>query len=218
VRHLGLLSARVKRWEVGQPFQASSKKSWICVQRGARHISHRVGPPLDTTISPAFLPVKSALLSSLRAGQRQYLGTMRKPAIRDLAPPGLGMTDGCGAPDDHSVRMKPAWGLIVAASALSTAVAHADNDTGATLLDGSTTALLMGPTFIPDPADLPGYIPDIDNSIYRTSVSRERTSQRLSPRSHQISGRASPKANLNSSTPPKMTTPQAVTSHGRLTR
>jgi len=54
-------------------------------------------------------------------------------------------------------------GFIVAASALCTAVAHADNDMGSTLLDGSTTALLMGPTFIPDPADLPGYIPDVDN-------------------------------------------------------
>jgi PE-PPE domain len=58
--------------------------------------------------------------------------------------------------------MKRVWGLIIAASALSTAVAHAD-DTGATLLDGSTTALIMGPTFIPDPANLPGYIPDIDD-------------------------------------------------------
>jgi hypothetical protein len=58
--------------------------------------------------------------------------------------------------------MKRIWGLIVAASALSSAVAHAD-DTGATLLDGSTTAVIMGPTLIPDPADLPGYIPDINN-------------------------------------------------------
>jgi hypothetical protein len=66
------------------------------------------------------------------------------------------------APDDRTVRMRRVCGLIVAASALSTAVAHADNGMGATLLDGSTTALLMGPTFIPDPADLPGYIPDID--------------------------------------------------------
>ena len=59
--------------------------------------------------------------------------------------------------------MKRIWGLIVAASALSSAVAHADDDTGATLLDGSTTAVIMGPTLIPDPADLPGYIPDINN-------------------------------------------------------
>jgi PE-PPE domain len=58
--------------------------------------------------------------------------------------------------------VKRIWGLFVAASALSTAVAHADVDSGATLLDGSTTALLMGPTFIPDPSVLPGYIPDID--------------------------------------------------------
>jgi hypothetical protein len=59
--------------------------------------------------------------------------------------------------------MKRIWGLIVAASAFSTAVAHADDDAGATLLDGSTTALIMGPTFIPDPSVLPGYIPTIDN-------------------------------------------------------
>jgi len=59
--------------------------------------------------------------------------------------------------------MKRIWGLIAAVSALSTAVAHADDGTGATLLDGSTTALIMGPTFIPDPSVLPGYIPTIDN-------------------------------------------------------
>jgi PE-PPE domain len=59
--------------------------------------------------------------------------------------------------------VKRIWGLIVAASALSPAVAHADGDTGATLLDGSTTALIMGPTFIPDPSVLPGYIPTVDD-------------------------------------------------------
>jgi PE-PPE domain len=58
--------------------------------------------------------------------------------------------------------VKRVWGFIIAASALSTAVAHAD-DTGSTLLDGSTTALILGPTFIPDPAKMPGYIPTIDN-------------------------------------------------------
>ena len=26
--------------------------SWICIQRGGRHIGHNVGPPLDNTISP----------------------------------------------------------------------------------------------------------------------------------------------------------------------
>jgi hypothetical protein len=114
--------------------------------------------------------------------------------------------------------MKQVWGLIVAASALSTAVAHADDDTGATLLDDSTTALIMGPTFIPDPADLPGYIPTIDNLYLQDLGFTERTSHRLSHRSHQISDRASPKANLISSTPSKLTTPQAVTSRGRPTR
>jgi hypothetical protein len=59
--------------------------------------------------------------------------------------------------------MKRICGLIVAVSAFNTAVAHADDGAGATLLDGSTTALIMGPTFIPDPSLLPGYIPTIDN-------------------------------------------------------
>jgi hypothetical protein len=54
--------------------------------------------------------------------------------------------------------MKRIWGLIAAASTLSTAVAHADDETGPTLLDGSTTALIMGPTFIPDASVLPGYV------------------------------------------------------------
>src|SRR6202167_686739 len=59
--------------------------------------------------------------------------------------------------------MKRICGLIVAVSALTTAVAHADDGAGATLFDGSTTALIMGPTFIPDPSLLPGYIPTLDN-------------------------------------------------------
>jgi len=68
----------------------------------------------------------------------------------------------CKSSTEKENELKRVWGLIVAASALSAPVAHAD-DTGATLLDGSTTALIMGPTGIPDPADLPGYIPDIDD-------------------------------------------------------
>jgi hypothetical protein len=59
--------------------------------------------------------------------------------------------------------MKRIWGLIVAASALSTAVAHADDGTGATLLEDSSTALIMGPTLVPDPSLIPGYIPTVDN-------------------------------------------------------
>lgn len=37
--------------------------------------------------------------------------------------------------------------------------AHADNGSGADFLDGSTHAIVMSPTFIPDPTTFPGYIP-----------------------------------------------------------
>lgn len=37
--------------------------------------------------------------------------------------------------------------------------AHADTGSGADFLDGSTHAIVMGPTFIPDPTIYPGYIP-----------------------------------------------------------
>jgi hypothetical protein len=37
--------------------------------------------------------------------------------------------------------------------------ANADTGTGADFLDGSTHAIVMGPTFIPDPTTFPGYIP-----------------------------------------------------------
>jgi hypothetical protein len=37
--------------------------------------------------------------------------------------------------------------------------ANADTGTGADFLDGSTHAIVMGPTFIPDPTTLPGYVP-----------------------------------------------------------
>ena len=37
--------------------------------------------------------------------------------------------------------------------------AHADIGSGADFLDGSTHAIVMGPTFIPDPTTFPGYIP-----------------------------------------------------------
>src|ERR1700733_2055802 len=110
--------------------------------------------------------------------------------------------------------MKRICGLIVAVSALNTAVAHADDGAGATLLDGSTTALIMGPTFIPDPSLLPGYIPTIDN-LYLQELGFTGTDVTVlvTPESPD-SGRASPKANLISSTPSKLTTTQAVTSHG----
>jgi hypothetical protein len=37
--------------------------------------------------------------------------------------------------------------------------ANADTGSGADFLDGSTHAIVMGPTFIPDPTTFPGYIP-----------------------------------------------------------
>jgi hypothetical protein len=37
--------------------------------------------------------------------------------------------------------------------------AHAEAGSGADLLDGSTHAIIMGPTFMPDPTLFPGYIP-----------------------------------------------------------
>ncbi len=36
--------------------------------------------------------------------------------------------------------------------------ANADTGTGADFLDGSTQAIVMGPTFIPDPTTFPGYV------------------------------------------------------------
>ncbi len=51
---------------------------------------------------------------------------------------------------------------LVAAGALSIAPAHADADAATDLLDGSTHALVLGPTFLPDPDVFPGYLPAID--------------------------------------------------------
>jgi hypothetical protein len=47
---------------------------------------------------------------------------------------------------------------FAAASYWSSAV-EANADSGADFLDGSTHAIVMGPTFIPDPTTFPGYIP-----------------------------------------------------------
>jgi len=49
---------------------------------------------------------------------------------------------------------------VAAASSWSSIfTAHADTGSGADFLDGSTHAIVMGPTFIPDPTTFPGYIP-----------------------------------------------------------
>lgn len=52
--------------------------------------------------------------------------------------------------------------LVAAAGALSIAPAYADSDSAADLLDGSTHALILGPTFVPNPDIFPGYLPAID--------------------------------------------------------
>jgi hypothetical protein len=56
-----------------------------------------------------------------------------------------------------------ALGLVIASAAaygwMSVADAHADPGAGADFLDGSTHAIVLGPTFIPDPTTFPGYVP-----------------------------------------------------------
>jgi hypothetical protein len=52
--------------------------------------------------------------------------------------------------------------LVAASATLSVATASADSDGTAGLLDGSTHALIMGPTFMPNPDVFPGYQAVID--------------------------------------------------------
>ena len=58
-----------------------------------------------------------------------------------------------------------ALGVVIVSVAaygwLSVVSAHADTGAGADFLDGSTHALILGPTFIPDPAAFPGYVPAV---------------------------------------------------------
>ncbi|UMB71413.1 PE-PPE domain-containing protein [Mycobacterium paraterrae] len=51
------------------------------------------------------------------------------------------------------------FALAAAVGWSSVLAAHADTGSGADFLDGSTHAIVMGPTFIPDPTIYPGYIP-----------------------------------------------------------
>jgi hypothetical protein len=51
------------------------------------------------------------------------------------------------------------FALAAACSWSSAFEANADIGSGADFLDGSTQAIVMGPTFIPDPTTFPGYIP-----------------------------------------------------------
>jgi hypothetical protein len=50
-------------------------------------------------------------------------------------------------------------GFAAASGWSSVFAAHADTGSGADFLDGSTHAIVMSPTFIPDPTTFPGYIP-----------------------------------------------------------
>jgi hypothetical protein len=52
-----------------------------------------------------------------------------------------------------------AFAVAAASSWCSAFEANADTGSGADFLDGSTNAIVMGPTFIPDPTTFPGYIP-----------------------------------------------------------
>ena len=56
----------------------------------------------------------------------------------------------------------PIAALIAAPGWLFAAFAHADPGAGADLLDGSTHALVLGPTFIPNPDVFPGYMQAVD--------------------------------------------------------
>ena len=50
--------------------------------------------------------------------------------------------------------------VLVVSVWLTSATAHADD--GSDLLDGSTNALIVGPTGFPDVSRFPGYIPTVD--------------------------------------------------------
>src|SRR6202020_956864 len=52
-----------------------------------------------------------------------------------------------------------AFAVAAASSWCSVVEANADTGSGADFLDGSTQAIVMGPTYIPDPTTFPGYIP-----------------------------------------------------------
>jgi hypothetical protein len=64
------------------------------------------------------------------------------------------MSNGC-----FSRAPSIAFAVAAAAGWSSILVAHADTGSGADFLDGSTHAIIMSPTFIPDPTTFPGYIP-----------------------------------------------------------
>jgi hypothetical protein len=51
------------------------------------------------------------------------------------------------------------FAIAAASSWCSVFEANADTGSGADFLDGSTNAIVMGPTYMPDPTTFPGYIP-----------------------------------------------------------
>ncbi len=64
------------------------------------------------------------------------------------------MSKGC-----FSRAVSVAFAVAAASSWCSGFEANADTGSGADFLDGSTHAIVMGPTYIPDPTTFPGYIP-----------------------------------------------------------
>jgi hypothetical protein len=64
------------------------------------------------------------------------------------------MSNGC-----FSRAVSVAFAVAAASGWSSVFAAHADTGSGADFLDGSTHAIVMSPTFIPDPTFFPGYIP-----------------------------------------------------------
>jgi hypothetical protein len=60
-----------------------------------------------------------------------------------------------------TARVDRAVGVVIAFAAAYSwmSVTDAHGDPGADFLDGSTQAIVMGPTFIPDPTSFPGYVP-----------------------------------------------------------
>ena len=59
-----------------------------------------------------------------------------------------------------TVRIDRAVGVVIAFAAayswMSVVDAHGDPTAGADFLDGSTHAIVLGPTFMPDPTTFPG--------------------------------------------------------------
>lgn len=66
-----------------------------------------------------------------------------------------------------------AFAVAAASSWCSVFEANADTGSGADFLDGSTHAIVMGPTGMPDPTTFPGYIPGAVTEYLRSSPPTE---------------------------------------------